>query len=322
MQNQNLHVDDGVPMKKFVFLLAIFTWLALSCGLVSAATYTLTVQADSTIAGNPGKVMHEVFVETGEPDATGDFLLFQEAAKYRIYAFSDDGGPWEVLPAGSYFVPVSSMTIGETWSWLPDDLGGSTTATVDAIESVTVPAGTYANSYRVDIRSDSAGPGSQPLESYWFVSGVGFVYNEVFFEDGSLDFTQKMLSFTGSGTGFFPGNVGNTWVYDEQPVGPVAGVADQDLPISAVLAGAYPNPFNPSTKLVFEMGAPGPVSLRIYDPAGRLVKTLVDEHRDIGRHEVVWNGRDDAGRLSSAGVYLYRFESGEYSETKRMTLVK
>ena len=309
-------------MNRYVFPLVILTWMALSCGLVSAATYTLTVQADSTIAGNPGKVMGEVFEETSQPAEISSFLLFQEAGKHRAYAFSDEGSPWELLPPGSYFVPVSSMTVGETWSWLPDELDGPTTATVDAIESVTVPAGTYANAYRVDVRSDSAGPGSPPFESYWFVSGVGFVYNEVYFGDGSLDYTQELISFSGLGTGFMPGIVGNTWVYDEQAGGGLSGVDDPGLPTPAYLAGAYPNPFNPSTRLVFELGAPGPVTLRIYDPSGRLVKTLLDEHRGTGRHEVVWNGRDNADRMSSAGVYLYRFDSEGYSKTKRMTLVK
>ncbi len=84
----------------------------------------------------------------------------------------------------------------------------------------------------------------------------------------------------------------------------------------------HPNPFNPSTKLSFELGSAGKVRLKVYDAAGRLVATLVDGYRDAGRYEVFWDGRDTAGRMSSAGVYLYRLEADGAVEAKRMLLVK
>ena len=102
----------------------------------------------------------------------------------------------------------------------------------------------------------------------------------------------------------------------------VTGVQGSAVPTRTALLNAVPNPFNPSTKLPFEMAAAGHARLKVYDTAGRLVATLVDEHRAAGIHYVIWDGRDDAGRMSSAGVYLYRFEVGEFSEAKRMVLVK
>ena len=102
----------------------------------------------------------------------------------------------------------------------------------------------------------------------------------------------------------------------------VSGVQDGGVPARTALLNAVPNPFNPSTKLFFEMTAAGHARLDVYDVAGRLVATLVDEQRDAGRHHVTWDGRDAAGRASAAGVYLYRLETGDYSETKRMVLVK
>jgi hypothetical protein len=102
----------------------------------------------------------------------------------------------------------------------------------------------------------------------------------------------------------------------------VSGARDGVLPTRTVLMGAVPNPFNPSTRLSFDLAAAGQARLRIYDTAGRLVATLVDERRGAGRHVVVWDGRDRAGRASAAGVYLYRLEAGNIVETKRMTLVK
>lgn len=84
-----------------------------------------------------------------------------------------------------------------------------------------------------------------------------------------------------------------------------------------------PNPFNPETKIAFELPRPGVVRLRIFDIAGRLVKVLLDgEAFGQGGHEVVWNGRDECERMMASGTYFYCFESGGYRETKKMVLAK
>jgi len=89
------------------------------------------------------------------------------------------------------------------------------------------------------------------------------------------------------------------------------------------LFDAYPNPFNPQTTIAFDLPKRGSVSLRVFDMAGRLVRNLfTTEPHTPGRHEVVWNGRDDGGRQVASGTYFYRLEAGQYSETKRMVLVK
>jgi len=85
----------------------------------------------------------------------------------------------------------------------------------------------------------------------------------------------------------------------------------------------HPNPFNPQTTIAFDMPSEEGVSLRVYDVSGRLVDVLLDGNIVAqGRNEVVWRGRDMAGRVVSAGVYFYRLETGNYSETKRMMLLK
>jgi 5-methylthioadenosine/S-adenosylhomocysteine deaminase len=93
-------------------------------------------------------------------------------------------------------------------------------------------------------------------------------------------------------------------------------------PLPANLS-VYPNPFNPRTTIQYDLPVNARVSLRVYDLSGRLTRTLLDgDEISAGRREVVWDGRDDAGRAMSAGTYFCRLEAGSFKDTIRMTLVK
>ncbi len=96
------------------------------------------------------------------------------------------------------------------------------------------------------------------------------------------------------------------------------------LPVTVIwLLQNAPNPFNPQTTITFEIPGQAAVSLQVFDVSGRLVRLLIDnETVEGGRHETVWNGRDDTGRNVATGVYFYRLESGPWSEMKRMALIK
>ena len=89
------------------------------------------------------------------------------------------------------------------------------------------------------------------------------------------------------------------------------------------LLGNHPNPFNPTTTIACELGRSGPVTLDVYDAAGRRVRRLLDAVvLDAGRAEIVWDGRDDRGRGVGSGVYLYRFVTSAGQAVGRMTLVR
>jgi TolB protein len=84
----------------------------------------------------------------------------------------------------------------------------------------------------------------------------------------------------------------------------------------------YPNPFNPTTVIPFELPAASEVLLRIYDLRGRLVRTVLRDRKPEGRSEVVWDGRDDRGRLVASGPYFYRLGVGSLEESRRMLLAR
>ena len=79
----------------------------------------------------------------------------------------------------------------------------------------------------------------------------------------------------------------------------------------------YPNPFNPVTNIQYQIVNQGMVSLKVYDMLGREVKTLVNEIKSPGKYIVSF----DASSLSS-GVYFYKISAGEFSDVKRMVLIK
>jgi len=96
-----------------------------------------------------------------------------------------------------------------------------------------------------------------------------------------------------------------------------------DLPRVDRLGGSYPNPFNPLTRIKFELAHATAVDLRIYDMQGRLVRVLLtNEMVEPGVHEAEWDGRDHRGASAAAGVYLYQLVTDSFTGSRRMTLVK
>jgi hypothetical protein len=89
------------------------------------------------------------------------------------------------------------------------------------------------------------------------------------------------------------------------------------MPTEFALKQNYPNPFNPNTNIEFNIAEGGFVSLNIYDAAGRLVESLVNENLQRGIYKVDWQA---AGKTS--GIYFYTIRTSNYSETKRMILIK
>ena len=94
------------------------------------------------------------------------------------------------------------------------------------------------------------------------------------------------------------------------------------LPTVFALHGNYPNPFNPMTTIKFDLPRQAHVKLSVYDIAGRLVKTLVDEVRPAATHTVVWDGSDRSGRRVASGTYYYVVQSDSFRAVQKMMLVK
>jgi hypothetical protein len=102
---------------------------------------------------------------------------------------------------------------------------------------------------------------------------------------------------------------------------------DAPLPTNFHLAQNYPNPFNPTTTIEFTIGAPGQtgshrVNLNVYNVLGQQVKELISRTLPAGNHQVTWDGTDGSGKRVASGVYLYKLQVGDASQSKKMLLLK
>ena len=94
------------------------------------------------------------------------------------------------------------------------------------------------------------------------------------------------------------------------------------VPETYALHQNFPNPFNPTTSIRFDLKDAGSVDIVVYNLLGQKVKTLVNSELTTGYHEVVWDGTDNQGAPVGAGVYIYSLSSEHFSQTRKMILLK
>ncbi|MEW6751424.1 MAG: FlgD immunoglobulin-like domain containing protein [Candidatus Latescibacterota bacterium] len=106
--------------------------------------------------------------------------------------------------------------------------------------------------------------------------------------------------------------------------GKLAALAEEllGLPAANRLLASYPNPFNSATVVRFRTARPGPVEVAIWAPNGQRVRTLLAGSLGAGRHEVLWDGRDERGSQAATGVYVIRLQAGSFAQAGKVLLVR
>ncbi|MGB2696785.1 MAG: T9SS type A sorting domain-containing protein [Candidatus Zixiibacteriota bacterium] len=94
------------------------------------------------------------------------------------------------------------------------------------------------------------------------------------------------------------------------------------IPASFSLRQNYPNPFNLSTEIEYSLPKDAHVRLVIYNVLGQKVRTLVNEYKSVGTYTIAWDGSNDNGSVTSSGIYFYKLVAGEYTQTKKMVMLK
>ena len=145
-------------------------------------------------------------------------------------------------------------------------------------------------------------PGGAPIGEYYYYACVGFYPDSVIATDG--------FNFSKSATGDNASGVGDWSIFGwDEPI--------PELPLEFAFHGCRPNPFNPVTEVVFDLPLSSRVKIAIYDILGRRVAMLQDGIMPVGSHLIQWNAKDMA-----SGVYFLRFQSGNYTATNKLLLLK
>lgn len=247
-----------------------------------------------------------------------------DAAGVRWYEFRNYGSGWNLYQSGTY----SPKNANDRWMASIAMNGNGDIALGYSVTG----SNTYPSIYVTGQTADASGSGIMNVRETLVVAGGGsqegsanrwgdyskmsvdptndktFWYTQEYYAStGSFDFSTRIAAFdlnSGGGSEAGPGQ------------NDVASL-QSETPTSFSVAQNYPNPFNPTTMISFDLPEAGPVSIKVYNTLGQEVATLVNEVRDAGQHRVSFN----ANHLS-AGVYLYVMEAANFSETKRMTLLK
>ena len=97
---------------------------------------------------------------------------------------------------------------------------------------------------------------------------------------------------------------------------------DKQMPSIYTLHQNFPNPFNPTTQINYEMPEDALVKVVIFDVMGRKVKTLMNESQSSGYHSLLWDATNDMDESISAGMYIYTIQARNYRSSKKMVLLK
>jgi hypothetical protein len=250
-------------------------------------------------------------------DASGDTAWVRIYSGGSATAIAVDGSA-NIYVTG-YSATIRYYSSGDT-AWVRIYSGGSATAiAVDDSGNVFVTGRSYSG-WPVDYdyttikyhpNGDTAwvrkykGPGNgDDMASAIAIDGSGNVY-----------VTGKSY---GSGTDFDYATI----KYVKTPTDVKDETGDREKPSEFALFQNYPNPFNQTTKIEFTLAKSGFVTLNIYDLLGRKVRALVSKYLSYGHKSVLWDGKNDSGKGMASGIYFYQLRIGDFSDTKKLVLLK
>lgn len=224
-----------------------------------------------------------------------------------------------ILPSTTYYFALWDMTINGimgkpagsraslvTNASLPVELSSFTVRTNNNRVDLNWETATEVNNFGFEVERTSKDPGNNDWAKIGFVEGAGnsnskmtysFVDQSV--SIGKYIYRLKQIDINGSCS-----------YSDEIEV-------NLELPSEFKLGQNYPNPFNPVTKIAYQLAADSKVVVKVYNILGAEVATLVNEEKAAGSYDVVFDGSN-----LSSGIYIYSIQAGDFTATKKLTLLK
>jgi len=244
------------------------------------------------------------------PNSGGSFFHSQFQVR-----FTSEGSP-AVTPVDDWFVDDVSLL-------LPDIASSQDTIVFDTTLVGSVGADSIAITNRG--ATDLTISGIVSTNPVFMTDADGFALLSGESRSIGVDFAP---SSAGAFTGMLMIASSDPWV--DTLIVELAGVGDlsvdspnrKGLPGVFSLGPNYPNPFNPSTTITYDLPVKSSVDLVIYDLLGSKIRTLVAGSHEAGSHTVHWDGTNETGVPVTTGVYVYRFTAGDYRMVRKMLLLK
>ena len=113
----------------------------------------------------------------------------------------------------------------------------------------------------------------------------------------------------------------SNWIFEAQGT-TIMELDVRTIPENYRLHANYPNPFNPTTTVSYDLSMAGEVSLVVYNILGEIVHTMVSEYQEPGLYHVTWDAINNAGNEVSSGVYFFKLQSGDFMQINKAILLK
>jgi hypothetical protein len=301
-------------------------------------SFTTTGNYWAVIGIIPGDEDYKQIYATTQCDGKGTNLASSTTATGTNFVVGD----FNHTPTGTYY---AHSYLGDTYENFVISCDMGTDIAQDIFPLNEVVAGAV----------EGVGAGCGRLKIWDVYLETGQTYTVSFTRSGTADIRLALYANPGSGT-FWSGRPGSEWemsaagnltytapstdwyglvVFANRrdvwgnytiritPEGATAIEILPEIPEQFALYQNAPNPFNPSTIILYDVPVDArKVSLKIYDVRGQVVRTLVEGFQTPGEKSATWNSRNDDGMLMPSGVYFCRLNAGDYSQTRKMLLMK
>ncbi len=234
----------------------------------------------------------------------------------KRYFKGDTAGNMQQSFTGSQIPAYLSVPAGpRCFAWEPGgtiyQTGGTLLHTVTEFTS----ASAFIGAHLYEIRQVGANLDTVPTTNHHYL----LTWNIRAVERDSVDWNYWISAFLGGSLSYIY-KVRGFYTKPLPPsgveLGPVA------LPTAFALGQSYPNPMVGGSTIKYALPRDVPVSLKVYNVSGQLVKTLVSEAEKAGYKQVSWDGKSNGGHKVGAGVYFYRFQAGDFTATKKLVVVR
>lgn len=245
---------------------------------------------------------------------TSGSILNSGSSTYKdiILKTTNAGQSWEMKDSSFIFNVLSQSFVNSLTGFIAGSNGNIIKTTNGGNSWQSLTTGFTSDVVSICFVNTDRGWAVTPT-SIFYTSNSGLNWSQQYFVSGN---NFNVITMTGLYNGWVGGQGGAILTTSNGGSTHMERVSPE-IPDKYFLSQNYPNPFNPTTNIYFELPANLFVSLKIFDITGKEVESILNKNLDAGKYNIIWNAKN-----YSSGTYFYKLETNEFTETKRMILLK